>query len=179
MQLVLARCELRSWRLTDLDSLVANASNPAISANLRDRFPYPYTRSHGRDFLRGVRTQHPEVSLAIAVGGQAVGGIGLRLQDDIDRVSAEVGYWLGQPYWGRGVATEAVAAFTPYAMRVHALTRVFAVPLARNVRSCRVLEKAGYHLEGRLRCSVIKNGEVADTLQYAFVVEKGPPMGSK
>jgi RimJ/RimL family protein N-acetyltransferase len=171
MHLTLPHGELRSWRTSDLESLVRFANNLKICLDVRDRFPHPYTPRHGRSFLRGVREREPELNFAIGVGGEAVGGIGLRLQDDIDRVSAEVGYWLGEPFWGRGLATEALRALTDYAVATHALTRIYAVPFARNTASCRVLEKAGYVFEGRLRRSAIKEGEVLDQLQYAFIAE--------
>ena len=112
----------------------------------------------------------PETFFAIAVGGEAVGGIGFVLQQDVERVSAEIGYWLGEAFWGRGIVTEALAAVTRYAIEQHQLTRVFAVPFAYNAPSCRVLEKAGYVLEARLRRSAIKDGTVVDQLQYAFIV---------
>jgi RimJ/RimL family protein N-acetyltransferase len=83
-------------------------------------------------------------------------------------VSAEIGYWLGEPYWGRGIMTEALTAVTLYAIERHQLTRLFALPFAGNVASCRVLEKSGYTLEGRLRRSAIKSGVILDQLQYAF-----------
>ena len=91
------------------------------------------------------------------------------LHQDVERVSAEIGYWLGEPFWGRGIATEALDAMTRYAIETHALTRMYALPFAWNAASCRVLEKAGYVLEGRLRRSAIKDGVVIDQLQYAFI----------
>ena len=106
---------------------------------------------------------------AIAVDGRAVGGIGFHLQPDVERVSAEIGYWLGESFWGRGIATDALQALTAYAIEHHHLTRVFAIPFASNPASCRVLEKAGYVIEGRLHRSAIKHGLILDQLQYAFV----------
>ena len=91
------------------------------------------------------------------------------LASDVERVSAEIGYWLGEACWGRGVCTEALAAVTAYALDTYGLTRVFAVPFAHNAASCRVLEKAGYTMEGRLRRSAIKDGRICDQLLYAFV----------
>ena len=170
MILSLERSEVRSWRAADLDSLVRHADNRSIWINLRDRFPHPYRHADGRRFLRDARKMTPETFFAIAVGGEAVGGIGYVLQQDVERVSAEVGYWLGEPFWGRGIATEALAAVTRYAIAQHQLTRVFAVPFAYNMASCRVLEKAGYVLEARLRRSAIKDGAIVDQFQYAFIV---------
>ena len=169
MKLTLKTCEIRTWRRTDLDSLVANANNRNVWLNLRDQFPYPYTRRDGQTFLRHMRERKPETVFAIAVDGEAVGAIGFVLQKDVDRVSAEIGYWLGEPYWGRGITTEALAAVTQHAIEHHELTRLFAVPFAANAASIRVLEKAGYMLEGRLRRSAIKDGHVVDQVLYAFI----------
>ena len=169
MHLTLKSCEIRSWRASDLESLVTLANNRNIWINLRDRFPHPYTTRDGHAFLKQTREQHPESAFAIVVNAEAAGGIGFQLQGDVERVSAEIGYWLGEPFWGRGIATEALVALTEYAIATHGLTRVYAVPFAWNRASCRVLEKAGYVLEGRLRRSAVKNGSVTDQLQYAFI----------
>lgn len=169
MRLTLDTCEIRSWRASDLESLVKYANNRSIWINLRDRFPHPYTRRAGQQFIRTTSRSDPETAFAIAVGREAVGGIGFVLQGDVDRVSAEIGYWLGEPFWGRGIATEALVAVTRHAVERHGLTRVFAVPFASNLASCRVLEKAGYVLEGRLRRSSVKDGAIIDQLQYAFI----------
>ena len=168
MHLILKTCELRSWRRGDLDSMVAHANNRNVWINLRDRFPHPYTARDGRAFLKHILAHQPETAFAIAVNGDAVGGIGFQIMDDVERVSAEIGYWLGESFWGHGIATEALVALTRYAIATHGLTRIYAVPFAWNTASCRVLEKAGYLLEGRLRRSAVKDGTVTDQLQYAF-----------
>jgi RimJ/RimL family protein N-acetyltransferase len=167
----LPNCQVRSWETGDVDSIAEHANNREIWLNLRDRFPHPYLRSHAQAFIRQSRKTEPESNFAIAVGGKAVGGIGFHFQGDVERVSAEIGYWLGQPYWGRGITTEALVALTKYAITTHGLTRVFALPFAFNTASCRVLEKAGYVLEARLRRSAIKDGRVVDQMQYAFIPE--------
>jgi RimJ/RimL family protein N-acetyltransferase len=168
MRLQLSTCEVRSWRMSDLDSLVRYADNRKIWLNLRDRFPHPYTRRDGQRFLRTMLESDPETAFAIIVNDEAVGGIGFVLLQDVERVSAEIGYWLGEPLWGRGITSEALIAVTNYAVEKHGLTRLFAVPFAHNVASCRVLEKAGYAVEGRLRRSAIKDGRIIDQVQYAF-----------
>jgi len=170
MQLTLTRCAVRSWRTSDADALAKHANNRNIWINLRDAFPHPYSRRDAREFLKGVKRRTPETLFAIAVDDEAIGGIGFVLHPDVERVSAEIGYWLAEPFWGRGIATEALVAVTAHAMQTHGLTRVFAVPFAWNAASCRVLEKAGYVLEGRLRKSAIKDGRITDQLQYGYVV---------
>jgi ribosomal-protein-alanine N-acetyltransferase len=171
VHIALPHCAVRSWRPDDLGSLVANADNRNIWLNLRDRFPHPYTRRAGREFIRLAMSQRPETMFAIAVDDEAVGGIGFTVLTDVERVSAEIGYWLGELYWGRGFVTEALVAITRYAIDTCGLTRVYALPFASNKASCRVLEKAGYTLEARLRRSAIKDGQIVDQLQYSFIVE--------
>jgi RimJ/RimL family protein N-acetyltransferase len=169
MRLDLRTCVVRSWQPADVDSLARNADNRKIWINLRDPFPHPYTQRDAREFIKSVLRRTPETLFAIAVDGEAVGGIGFVLHPDVERVSAEIGYWLGEPFWGRGIVSEALAAVTRYAIDTHQLTRVYAVPFAWNAQSCRVLEKAGYVLEGRLRNSAIKDGKLTDQLQYAYI----------
>ena len=171
MKLTLQTCVVRSWETSDVASLVAHANNRNIWINVRDRFPYPYTRSDGQRFVRASRQMQPETFFAIAVNGEAVGGLGFVLQSDVDRMSAEVGYWLGEAFWGRGIVTEALVAVTRHAITQHGLTRLFALPFAYNTASCRVLEKAGYVLEARLRRSAIKDGIIVDQFQYAYIVD--------
>ncbi|MCU1386258.1 MAG: family N-acetyltransferase [Acidobacteria bacterium] len=170
MQLTLTSCEVRSWRMGDAEALARHGNNRNIWLNLRDAFPHPYTPHDAREFINSLRHRAPETTFAIAVNGEAAGSVGFVLRHDVERVSAEIGYWLAEPFWGRGMATEALVAITRYAIATHHLTRVYALPFAWNTASCRVLEKAGYTLEARLRRSAIKNGVITDQLQYAFVV---------
>jgi ribosomal-protein-alanine N-acetyltransferase len=174
MEIVLDACTVRSWRAADAESLTRYANNRRIWDNLRDLFPHPYTIRAARDYLQIVQTT-PETSFAIDVMGEAVGGVGFVLKADVVRVSAEIGYWLGEPFWGKGIATAALAAVTQHAIATHGLTRIYALPFAHNLASCRVLEKAGYVLEGRLRRSAIKNGVVIDQMQYGFIAPGDPP----
>ena len=170
MHLALKHCEVRSWQIADADSIAVHANNRNVWINLRDAFPHPYSTKEARAFLKSLRDRTPETMFAIAVEGRAVGGIGFVLHPDVERVSAEIGYWLGEAFWGRGIATEALVAVTAHAIQTHGLTRIYAVPFAWNAASCRVLEKAGYVLEGRLRKSAIKDGKLTDQLQYAYIV---------
>jgi [ribosomal protein S5]-alanine N-acetyltransferase len=170
MHIELNNCSVRSYRITDVESIAENANNRGISKNMRDGFPYPYSLENGRFFVEHSMGLNPETNFAICVNDKAVGGIGFVLHSDIERISAEIGYWLGEPYWGKGIVSEALAAVTEYAIKTHDLRRVFAVPFAYNKASARVLEKAGYVLEGRMRNSSIKDGQVIDQFLYAYVV---------
>lgn len=171
MELRLRSCTLRPWRAEDLDSLLRHAGGPNIARFMRDVFPSPYTRADGEAWLAIAVPEEPRHNFAIEVDGAAVGGIGLRFGEDVHRRSAEIGYWLGEEYWGRGIVTEAVGALTRHALATFDLVRVEAHVYAPNAGSARVLEKNGYVLEGRLRRAVVKRGEILDALLYAFVVE--------
>src|SRR5208337_3789735 len=127
MLLDLGDLRVRSWRKNDLDALVRYANNPTIAANLRDQFPHPYTRSAGAAYLAEVRSAEIETSFAVEYADEAVGGIGFKLGADIARLSAEMGYWLGEPYWGRGLTTRAVLATSEWAFENYKLTRIFAM----------------------------------------------------
>jgi ribosomal-protein-alanine N-acetyltransferase len=166
MHLSLGSCIVRDWTAGDLASLVRHANNRNVWINLRDRFPHPYTDTHAREFLAHVRQQDPTTVWAIEVDGEAAGAIGLVILTDIERVSAEIGYWLGEAHWGRGMTTAALKAVTTEAFRRFDLRRIFALPFADNVASIRVLEKAGYTLEGRMPDSAIKNGLIRDQRMY-------------
>ena len=170
MEIQLKSCVLRSWRLGDADAIARHANNHKIWLNLRDAFPNPYSLQDAREFIKSLKNHTPETTFTIAVNGEAAGSVGFVLRQDVERVSAEIGYWLAEPFWGRGIATEALVAMTNYAIATHKLTRLYALPFAWNEASCRVLEKAGYTLEARLRRSAIKNGVITDQLQYSFVV---------
>ena len=170
MRLVLEKCVVRSWESSDATSLAIHANNRKIWINLRDAFPFPYTKADARKFIKMARSMKPETYFAIEVDGQAVGAIGFGLLQDVERGSAEIGYWLSEQYWGRGITTDALKALTQYAITEHNLTRIYAIPFEWNTASFRVLEKAGYQLECRMRKSAIKEGKIVDQLQYAYVV---------
>jgi ribosomal-protein-alanine N-acetyltransferase len=169
VHLVCATCTVRSFRTNDAESLAHHANDRAIWINLRDRFPHPYTLADAHAWIAHTTSAADSTSFAIDVAGSVVGGIGLRMNDDVERVGAEIGYWVGREYWGRGIATDAVRAVTEHAFATHELTRVYALPFADNAASIRVLEKTGYLREGLLRRSAIKDGVVRDQLLYAVV----------
>ena len=172
MELRGTRCRVRPWRGGDAEALVRHANNPAVARHLRDRFPHPYTPGDAKAFLSSVRSEgnRPE-NLAIEVHGEAAGGVGYSRGEDVERYSAEIGYWLGEQYWGRGIATEALLLVTMALFERSDLLRLFALPFADNAASVRVLEKAGYTREALLRSSAVKYGVPRDQLLYARVNE--------
>jgi RimJ/RimL family protein N-acetyltransferase len=167
----LARARIRDWRLDDADALLRHADNRRVWRNLKDRFPHPYTRMDAERWLTEVCARWPRTQFAIEVDGEAAGAIGLEPQADVFRGSAEIGFWLGEAYWGRGIATDAVRAFTEVALDELGLRRLFAGVFEWNPASMRVLEKAGYAREGLLRRSVVKDGQTIDQVLYARVRE--------
>ena len=169
MELRGALCTVRRWRTADLDALVRHANNRNVARQLRDRFPHPYTRRNGIDFLNVAAGGSDASNLAIEVDGEAAGAIGYVPGTDVERYSAEIGYWLGEACWGRGVVTEALMLMTDYAFTSLNLLRLFALPFADNAGSVRVLEKAGYIREGLLRSSSVKFGVPRDQFMYARV----------
>lgn len=164
------RIDLRPWRPEDAGSVARYASNPKIAANLRDVFPYPYTHKDAIDYIESCLKADParQLTRAIAVDGEAVGSVGAFLGSDVYRKSAEIGYWLAEPFWGRGIMTRAVIWICREAFDAFDIVRLYAEPFARNTGSRRVLEKAGFRLEGILRQSVCKQGEILDSCIYAL-----------
>jgi len=161
---------VRPFRLDDVDSLVRHADSPRVAATLRDLFPQPYTEQDARDWIGANLAAEPTTHFAIAnADDEAVGAIGLVLQGDVHQRSAELGFWLGEAYWGQGVMTLAVAAFVRWAFDEFDLLRIFAGVFESNPGSMRVLQKSGFVLEGRQRCAVVKRGEVLDQWVYASV----------
>jgi [ribosomal protein S5]-alanine N-acetyltransferase len=164
------RIILRAWRRSDISSLVRYANNRKIWLNLRDVFPHPYTHADGEKWIAICESnQGPATQFAIELRGEAIGGIGCRLLDDVNCKTVEVGYWLGEPFWGRGIATAALKQTTNYAFEIFSVERLQASVFEWNPASARVLEKAGYVLEGRLRRSIFKDGRLADSLLYARI----------
>jgi ribosomal-protein-alanine N-acetyltransferase len=171
MNILIGQHIIREWEADDEDALVKYADNPKIASNLRDIFPSPYTKNDAKEFLSIVTASKPSTIFAIATTSEAIGGIGLTIGKDVHQLTAEIGYWLSEAYWGKGIMTLAVSATTEIAFNQFGLNRVYAEPYISNTASMRVLEKAGFQLEGRLRASVIKNGQVLDQLLYSKVRE--------
>ncbi len=167
MQIDAGLCRVRSWRRGDVASLAANANNPRVARNLRDMFPSPYTTEDAEHWLAVVSCMQPETQFAIDVGDVAVGGVGVSPGLDVHRIDGELGYWLGEEFWGRGIMTAAIKAFVPHCFAAYKLERIHAHVFEWNIASGRVLEKAGFDLEGRLRRAAVKEGTVIDILLYA------------
>lgn len=160
--------------MTDANALVRHANNPKIASRVRDRFPSPYTMEDAKRFLNSVTKQNDnslEFTLVIDIGGEAVGGIGIIRGTDIERITAELGYWLSEAYWGRGIVTAAIRQFSPWAMERFGLLRLHADTFHDNPASARVLEKAGFTKESVKRRAAIKLGEVKDLNVYVMIRE--------
>ena len=163
---------LRSWQTEDLDNLVRFANNQKIAANLTDVFPHPYTRDDGIAFIRASQPDDlPDTAriFAIEVDGMACGAIGIFPQSDVHQKNAEIGYWLAEEYWGRGIVTAAVKQTVEYGFSTYDINRIYARPFSSNRASQRVLEKAGMKPEARLEKSIVKNGLLQDELIYSIL----------
>lgn len=159
---------LRPWTLNDLDSLVENANDASIAQFMTNSFPHPYTIENGKVFIDFATKQKPTLIFAIEAEGKAVGGIGIHPQTDIMQKNAELGYWLGSAYHGKGIVTRAVQQIIPYAFNNLDLVRLYARPFGNNLASQRVLEKAGFKLEARIEKNIYKNGEFLDECIYGI-----------
>ena len=167
MELKLKSGVLRSWAAGDAKAIARYANNRKIWANLRDAFPHPYALADAEGFLNMVAQEKPEMTFAIATEAEAIGCIGLRRGVDVHRKTAELGFWLGEPFWGGGIMTEAVREFVRWGFEELDLNRIQAESFEGNAASARVLEKAGFVREGRMRANVLKDGKVMDSLLYA------------
>jgi ribosomal-protein-alanine N-acetyltransferase len=161
---------VREWQEADAGALPPQANDRRVWLGLRDAFPHPYGLEDARRFVGMARRRSPQSYFAIEVAGRVAGGIGYTEHVDVERIGAEVGYWLGFEFWGQGIATTALRLVTEQAFRANGeLRRLYAVPFSSNPASARVLEKAGYHLEGTLRQSAIKDGRILDQWMYAIL----------
>lgn len=163
---------LRPFDMEDISGLVKHANNPRIAINLRDGFPHPYTEKDAENWIRMVMENRADLILAIEVNGEAAGGIGLHGGKDVYRFNAEIGYWLSERYWGKGIISEAVKLVVEYGFTHHKWTRIHAGVFSSNPASMKVLEKCGFTLEALFRKSVLKGGEYLDEHVYSILKEK-------
>lgn len=163
--------ELRKWREEDVPSIALYANNKKIADNLRNVFPFPYTLDDAKEYVTMCIGGNKawQCVRAIVVNGEAVGSIGLFLKDDVYCKSAELGYWLGEPFWGHGIMSDAISGLCGLAFSQYDIVRIFAEPYAYNIGSRRALEKAGFQLEALLKKSVYKNGTFFDSCIYSLV----------
>ncbi len=159
---------LRPFTISDLDNLVKHANNPKIANMLTDKFPYPYTKEHGKMFIEFATKNAPTNIFAIDIKGEVCGGIGIHPQEDVLRKNAELGYWVAEPFWGNGIISRAIPQMVEYGFKNFDISRIFARPYGTNAASQHVLEKAGFILEGRFEKTLFKNGEFLDELIYAI-----------
>jgi RimJ/RimL family protein N-acetyltransferase len=169
MKLQLKLSTIRTPRPEDAPALAKHANNRNVWRNLRDFMPHPYELADAEAFIERALAEERPTKFVIEVEGEAAGSVGLVLRQDIERIGAELGYWLAEPYWGQGILSEAVPAFTEWAVREFGLLRVEAIVFEWNPASARVLEKAGYVREGTLRRSAVKDGQVIDRWVYAYL----------
>jgi [ribosomal protein S5]-alanine N-acetyltransferase len=163
---------LRPWSTADTRALVRHANNPGIAERMRDGFPSPYTREDAERFIAMAIGDHQHIFLAIEVDGEAVGGIGVHLLEDVYHRSAELGYWLSEEYWGKGIVSDAVRTLLPIAFREHDIIRIQAGVFENNPASMKVLERCGFVLEAIHRKAVTKQGKTLDEHLYVIFLDE-------
>ena len=167
-------CKIRKWKLTDAKNIAVALSNKKIQDNLRDGLPYPYTEQDGIDFISSMLSANEDETFAFAItlDDKAIGSIAVFRQQNIHRQTAEMGYYIAEEYWGKGIMTDAVKQICEYVFKNSDILRIYAEPFAYNAGSCRVLEKAGFQYEGTLRNNAVKNGKVIDMKMYSLLREE-------
>lgn len=162
---------IREWKLSDASSLAQAVSNLNVQNNLRDGLPYPYNENDAVEFINAMMPadKNDVFAFAIECDGKAIGSIGVFRQQNIHRRTAELGYYIDEDYWGKGIATQAVKQMCRYVFKNSDILRIFAEPFSKNIASCRVLEKAGFQCEGTLRSNAVKCGEVCDMKMYSLI----------
>ena len=160
--------KLRPWAITDASSLAEYANNYDIAKNMTNAFPHPYTLADAERFIEMVSKQNPVQVFTIEIEGKACGGIGLFPQSDIYCKNAEMGYWLAEPFWGKGIISLAIKQMVEYGFRTWDINRIYARPFGSNTASQKVLEKTGFKLEARLNSTIYKQGEFQDELIYSI-----------
>lgn len=171
MEIELKTCKLRKWDLTDVDSLAYNANNYSVWINMNDAFPNPYKPINAEAWINLVKDSVPVTVFAIEVNGKAVGGIGFHPGSDVTRLEAEIGYWLGEDHWNKGIISEALPAVINYAFEQFDIVRLFAKVFEWNLHSMKLLEKNGFQLEGILRKAVLKDGKLINVHLYSKIDE--------
>jgi len=159
---------LRPWKTSDLESLCESANNINIANFMTNQFIHPFTKAHGLKFIEMAIKDVPTHIFAIEVDGNAVGGIGIHPQQDILCKNAELGYWLAEKYWNKGIISGAIPKILDYAFTTFPIDRIYARPFGNNKASQHILEKTGFILEATLSKTIYKNGEFQDELIYSM-----------
>ena len=167
MLLEFSRYLIRDLSPADAASIARYADNPRVAGVMRDLFPSPYALSDAEEFIAKINSEEPRTAFAITTADEAFGVVGFIPGQDVYRHSAEIGYWIGEDYWGRDIMTEAVEIFAAHLFENFDYNRLFAGVFSSNPASARVLEKAGFTLEGVFRAHVTKNGELLDEHLYS------------
>ena len=164
-------CIIRKWKLEDKTELAENLNNMNVLNNLRDGLPYPYTAEDAEGLIKAMLAADKDKTFAFAIVAdhKVIGSIGVFRCENIHYRTGELGYYIGETYWGRGYMTSAVNQICQYVFANTDMIRIFAEPFAHNIASCRVLEKAGFHFEGTLRSNAVKNGNILDMKMYALI----------
>lgn len=167
------KVQIRKWELADAADLATALSNKKILDNLRDGLPYPYTEQNGREYITTMLAadENDTFAFAVTADGKVIGSIGAFRQTNVHNKTAELGYYIAEEYWSKGIMTEAVKQLCDYVFTHTDIIRIYAEPFAYNVGSCRVLEKAGFQCEGILRSNAVKNGKVLDMKIYSRLRE--------
>jgi ribosomal-protein-alanine N-acetyltransferase len=153
--------------MDDAPALVLLANNPNVACFMTDGFPHPYGSADAERFITFASGHDPRRMFAIFYKGSLAGGIGVHPQNDIWQKNAELGYWVAEPFWGNGIATEAIRQIVGIGFSLDGITRIFARPFGTNKASQRALEKNKFILEATIPAGFYKNGKYFDELIYA------------
>lgn len=164
-------CQIRPWVIEDAENLSIILDNKKIQKNLRDGLPFPYTVADAKNYISWVLDAEKGSHYVFAVVSEnmVVGNIGVLRGENIHRFTAEMGYYIAESYWNKGIGTKAIEEICRFVFENTDIIRIFAQPFANNIASCRILEKAGFTYEGLLRNNAVKDGEVLDMKSYARI----------
>jgi len=166
-------CKIRPWKIQDAHDLAEALNNKNIHNNLRDGLPFPYREEDAIEYITAMLNADKKntYAFAITVNDKAIGSIGAFRQANIHSRTAEIGYYIAEPYWGKGFGTSAIKQICEYIFLNTDIIRLFAEPFAHNTGSCRILEKSGFTCEGILRKNAVKNGIIVDMKIYSLLKE--------
>jgi len=162
---------LRQWKKSDAEALAKIANNKKIWDNVRDRLPYPYTKKDAKEWLSLVKQQKTVTTFCVEADGEMAGSVGFTIKDDVYRKSVEIGYFIGEAFWGRGIATEAIRQLIEYIQENRDIVRIYAEVFEYNKASMKVLEKNGFYLESIRKKAAVKNDTILDDYVWVKLIE--------